>query len=272
MNENKAIRTLGMLLGVFIVCWSPFFALNILFAAIGRENVPNDKSLFDCFIWLGLLNSAINPFLYPLSSKEYRRLIHTLARKLELVSHSPLIVRVQVNGRVNENNSNIPKNLDNESSVRKKPIEQRSSSQDEPQKILNLRVNDQSSKSLHNIASVSSWIRVFKRHRRQSAPKSIQTGSNKNGSKPELVNNLGLRQQMSFKKRRFLKNSRSLPRINKAALESAKKENDKTRSVSHTEFEVESNQNLYSRRISCSDNLIEPVIHQFQILPVSNSF
>ncbi|XP_041107630.1 trace amine-associated receptor 1-like [Polyodon spathula] len=69
-REMKAARTLGITMGVFLVCWSPcFIYLNVDHAIQG--SVP--PILVDALIWFAYLNSAFNPFIYALFYKWFRK-------------------------------------------------------------------------------------------------------------------------------------------------------------------------------------------------------
>lgn len=64
VKEHKAVKTLGIIMGTFILCWLPFFIFNIV------KWVPS-RSVFLGLNWLGYVNSGLNPFIY-CHSPEYR--------------------------------------------------------------------------------------------------------------------------------------------------------------------------------------------------------
>uniref|UniRef100_A0A669CX94 Trace amine associated receptor 1 n=1 Tax=Oreochromis niloticus TaxID=8128 RepID=A0A669CX94_ORENI len=61
MMERKVTKTLAIVLGVVILCWSPFF-LCITFPPLTRDSVP--VSVIKTLNWLTLANSMLNPFIY----------------------------------------------------------------------------------------------------------------------------------------------------------------------------------------------------------------
>ncbi|XP_061213331.1 5-hydroxytryptamine receptor 6 [Neopsephotus bourkii] len=65
----KASLTLGILLGMFFVAWLPFFITNVAQAVCGC--VP--AGFFDVLTWLGYCNSTVNPIIYPLFMRDFRR-------------------------------------------------------------------------------------------------------------------------------------------------------------------------------------------------------
>lgn len=67
--ETKAAKTLGIIVGGFIVCWLPFFTMYVIRAFCEECIHP---LVFSILFWLGYCNSAINPLIYALFSKDFR--------------------------------------------------------------------------------------------------------------------------------------------------------------------------------------------------------
>lgn len=67
--ETKAAKTLGIIVGCFICCWFPFFT-TYLITAFCDDCIP--RLAFSIIFWLGYCNSALNPFIYAMFSKDFR--------------------------------------------------------------------------------------------------------------------------------------------------------------------------------------------------------
>lgn len=70
-KEKRATLILGLIMGSFIACWLPFFFLYILTPMCAWCQVP-DRAFATAF-WLGYMNSALNPVIYTIFNKDFRR-------------------------------------------------------------------------------------------------------------------------------------------------------------------------------------------------------
>lgn len=68
VKEQKALKTLGIIMGTFTVCWLPFFVANII--NVFNRDVPSER-IFRLLNWLGYINSGLNPIIY-CRSPEFR--------------------------------------------------------------------------------------------------------------------------------------------------------------------------------------------------------
>ncbi|XP_063922816.1 5-hydroxytryptamine receptor 2A isoform X2 [Zophobas morio] len=69
-TEQKASKVLGLVFFTFVLCWAPFFILNIIFAACPDCKVPEHVEVV-C-LWLGYVSSTINPIIYTVFNKTFR--------------------------------------------------------------------------------------------------------------------------------------------------------------------------------------------------------
>ncbi|KAF7665648.1 hypothetical protein LDENG_00136140 [Lucifuga dentata] len=68
VKEHKALKTLGIIMGTFTLCWLPFFVANII--NVFNRDVPSG-TIFRLLNWLGYINSGLNPIIY-CRSPEFR--------------------------------------------------------------------------------------------------------------------------------------------------------------------------------------------------------
>ncbi|KAL7044470.1 hypothetical protein ACKWTF_001916 [Chironomus riparius] len=69
-SDRKAAVTVGVIMGVFLVCWMPFFCVNIV-AAFCKTCIG--ETTFKILSWLGYSNSAFNPIIYSIFNTEFRK-------------------------------------------------------------------------------------------------------------------------------------------------------------------------------------------------------
>lgn len=69
-KERKAARQLGVIMCAFIACWLPYFIVFMV-VAVCPDCIAD--TLFKITLWLGYMNSTLNPVLYPLCNANFRR-------------------------------------------------------------------------------------------------------------------------------------------------------------------------------------------------------
>uniref|UniRef100_A0A3Q1C3C2 G-protein coupled receptors family 1 profile domain-containing protein n=2 Tax=Amphiprion TaxID=80969 RepID=A0A3Q1C3C2_AMPOC len=70
-RDKKIAKSLAIIVCTFGICWAPYTLLMIIRAACSGKCVAN--YWYEMTFWLLWLNSAINPFLYPLCHSSFRR-------------------------------------------------------------------------------------------------------------------------------------------------------------------------------------------------------
>lgn len=69
-TEQKASKTLGILFVCFVVCWGPFFIVNVL--EVWCTSCRFSRLLVTVFVWLGYVSSTLNPMIYTVFNKTFR--------------------------------------------------------------------------------------------------------------------------------------------------------------------------------------------------------
>ncbi|CAI4228820.1 unnamed protein product [Auanema sp. JU1783] len=82
-RERKAWRTLAIITGTFVACWTPFFLVS-LYRPICGCNIPPAVEMVTA--WLGYLNSALNPVIYTVFSQDFRTAFKRIIKRMCLLN------------------------------------------------------------------------------------------------------------------------------------------------------------------------------------------
>lgn len=137
-REHKATVTLAAVLGAFVICWFPYFTFFVCMGIKQKRNPPN--TLHSVVLWLGYLNSALNPILYPAFNRDFRRAYAELLRCRGLSHRKLQLTRVFVHERLTfTNGKRAPQQSEKHiDTVKKEPegksltLQQRNGIPDEP--------------------------------------------------------------------------------------------------------------------------------------------
>ncbi|KAI8423329.1 hypothetical protein MSG28_014345 [Choristoneura fumiferana] len=69
-REHKAARTLGIIMGAFILCWLPFFLFYVSTSLCQTCQYPEVLTVI--MFWTGYFNSALNPIIYAYFNRDFR--------------------------------------------------------------------------------------------------------------------------------------------------------------------------------------------------------
>ncbi|XP_017341662.1 trace amine-associated receptor 13c-like [Ictalurus punctatus] len=74
-HENKAAKTLGIVVSAFHFCWMPYFITSVVDPFLNFTTPP---SLYEVFVWLGYINSTLNPIIYGLFYPWFRKALYLI--------------------------------------------------------------------------------------------------------------------------------------------------------------------------------------------------
>lgn len=75
-RDNKAAKTLGIIMGAFLFCWLPFFAWYVLSTMC--DSLVTPPTIVSTLFWIGYFNSVLNPVIYAFYNRDFRRAFKTL--------------------------------------------------------------------------------------------------------------------------------------------------------------------------------------------------
>ncbi|XP_073774234.1 D(5)-like dopamine receptor [Danio rerio] len=78
-KETKVLKTLSIIMGVFVFCWLPFFVLNCIvpFCDTLGDSPCVSSTTFNIFVWFGWANSSLNPVIYAFNA-DFRKAFSTI--------------------------------------------------------------------------------------------------------------------------------------------------------------------------------------------------
>jgi len=77
-KERRAARTMVIIMGAFVVCWLPFFVMYVIFPFCGRCAAATNYRIVNAIVWLGYVNSTLNPIIYTVFNIDFRRAFKNL--------------------------------------------------------------------------------------------------------------------------------------------------------------------------------------------------
>ena len=97
IQNYKAIKTIGFVLGVFVVSWMPCLVLSIVHEFSASDPCTDEKLYDAAWPWIeavALSSSAINPWVYFFHNGEFRQALHRSIRRVTRKSWSPTVQNI----------------------------------------------------------------------------------------------------------------------------------------------------------------------------------
>ncbi|NWS64109.1 ADRA2 protein, partial [Chunga burmeisteri] len=76
-REKRFTFVLAVVIGVFVLCWFPFFFLYSL-GALCPQRCKVPDGVFQFFFWIGYCNSSLNPVIYTVFNQDFRKAFRRL--------------------------------------------------------------------------------------------------------------------------------------------------------------------------------------------------
>ena len=72
-RERRVARTMAIIVGVFVMCWCPFFVVYLLLPFCGICQRVVTPGAMNVLVWLGYYNSTLNPIIYTIFNIDFRK-------------------------------------------------------------------------------------------------------------------------------------------------------------------------------------------------------
>ncbi|XP_075065282.1 alpha-2Db adrenergic receptor-like [Mixophyes fleayi] len=77
LREKRLTFVLAVVIGGFVICWFPFFFTYSL-ESVCRGRCGISDALFNFFFWIGYCNSSLNPVIYTVFNRDFRKAFRRL--------------------------------------------------------------------------------------------------------------------------------------------------------------------------------------------------
>jgi len=72
-RERRAARTMAVVMSAFVLCWLPFFLMYVTMSFCASCQRNTDPRVVNFIVWLGYVNSTLNPLIYTVFNVDFRR-------------------------------------------------------------------------------------------------------------------------------------------------------------------------------------------------------
>jgi hypothetical protein len=77
-NEKKASKVLGIIFGVFVLLWTPFFTLNVMSVTCEVCMTSVTPEIMSTVLWFGWIASLANPIIYTMFNTSFRHAFYKI--------------------------------------------------------------------------------------------------------------------------------------------------------------------------------------------------